>query len=96
MLYQSKQATVALKANALYLSGDLNVHNVMNIYINSLSYLRVQPNLQFDFSEVNSSDSAGLALMLEWMRYARKNNKTLQFKHISSAIRRCPNFFSTT
>ena len=40
------------------------------------------PVLQIDFSEVTRSDSSGLALMLHWMRNAKKQQFQLQFSNI--------------
>ncbi|MDH5324521.1 MAG: STAS domain-containing protein [Gammaproteobacteria bacterium] len=39
-----------------------------------------------DLSGVDRSDSAGLALLLEWMRAARKRNQTLVFSHVPRQI----------
>jgi len=35
--------------------------------------------LDLDLSEVTRSDSAGLALLIEWMRQAKKVNKPIRF-----------------
>ncbi|HAO24884.1 MULTISPECIES: STAS domain-containing protein [unclassified Methylophaga] len=36
-------------------------------------------NLDVDLSKVTHSDSAGLALLIEWMRQARKLNKPIRY-----------------
>lgn len=39
-----------------------------------------------DLAGVPRADSAGLALMLEWLRQARQNNRTLTFTHIPARL----------
>lgn len=38
--------------------------------------------LHIDLQEVSRTDSAGLALLITWMRYAQVNNKSLQLFNI--------------
>jgi len=83
---QERQAEVVSQSESLLIKGNLSVHNVMRLYDSSLSYLQNHSHLQFDFADVAASDSAGLALMLAWINYAKQNHKSLQFKHIPSTI----------
>lgn len=39
-------------------------------------------DLAIDLKAVSRSDSAGVALLVEWMRQAKKNNKTIRFNNI--------------
>ena len=39
-------------------------------------------NLSIDLKQVSRSDSAGVALLIEWMRQAKKNNKAIRFNNI--------------
>ena len=39
-------------------------------------------SLEFDLAEVTSCDSAGLVLLLSWMRDAKRDNKVLHFINI--------------
>ncbi len=64
------------------LPDSIHLGNVMSIYEKSLSYLKHHPILIFDFSQVISSDSSGLALMIEWIKYANLHNLPIQFTHL--------------
>lgn len=44
------------------------------------------PTLQVDLAGVTESDSAGLALMLEWLRLARKKNQQITFLNMPHQI----------
>lgn len=81
-----KQADIRLSGNVFAVSGDLNCFNVMAVYKKSLPQLDKLPALEFDFSTVKSSDSAGLALIIQWIRYANSQNKPIYFHRISSHI----------
>lgn len=39
-----------------------------------------------DLGEVGRSDSAGLALLVSWIRLARRRQKTLEFHHIPAQL----------
>lgn len=39
-----------------------------------------------DLGGVPRADSAGLALMLEWLRQARQDNRTLTFTHVPARL----------
>ncbi len=39
-----------------------------------------------DLAGVPRADSAGLALMLEWLRQARQNNRVLTFTHVPARL----------
>lgn len=67
-------------------SGPLDFVTVIKWWNSSLSYLINEPEYCFDFTGVTSSNSAALALMLEWVRYASKVNKTIQLKAIPQQL----------
>ncbi len=81
-----KQAAINFKDNTFYLSGDLAFNNVMQIYASSLPQLEKNAKLDFNFSELKSSDSSGLALIIEWIKYARENNKPISLKYVSKDL----------
>lgn len=43
-------------------------------------------DLCIDLRGVSRTDSAGLALLIAWLRYAKKENKTLQFLNIPTQM----------
>jgi phospholipid transport system transporter-binding protein len=67
-------------------SGELNFTTVVNLWKESLPLLAKAPQLNFDFTEVTSSNSAGLALVLEWMKYAKQYSKPIRFNNIPKQL----------
>jgi phospholipid transport system transporter-binding protein len=67
-------------------SGELSFSNVANLcdlgkqYIKSLEV----KDITFDFSQVKRCDSAGLALLVAWRRFAKQHNKAAKFIHLPS------------
>lgn len=79
---EGTKAAIVFDQNKFYLSGNLNFSNVNLIYEKSLKELTSLQQLVFDFSEVQSNNSAGLALIIEWRNYAKKNKKEISFIHL--------------
>lgn len=44
-------------------------------------------SIEMDCSEVGASDSAGLAVLIEWLAWARRNGRELSFSNVPEAIR---------
>lgn len=74
------------KNGLLYIAGELNFSTVVTLWKDSLALLAPRAELHFDLSQVGSCDSAGLALILEWIKFAEKNNKTIKFSHIPKQL----------
>lgn len=70
----------------LKISGDLNFSSVPKLWQQSLALLSRCKELNFDFSDVTSVSSAGLALLIEWQKYAVKNKKPCRFFHVPSQL----------
>jgi Predicted NTP binding protein (contains STAS domain) len=73
---------------SLELTGALNLSTVPRIYQESLSYFIDSGSIPgtIDLAGVNSADSAGLALMIEWLRLAKKQNSRISFRNIPVQI----------
>ncbi len=83
---QTKNADIIFKDNQFFITGDLTLFNVMSVYEKSLPDLYKCLELCFDFSQLKSSDSAGLALIIEWIKFSKWQHKPIQFKHLSNDI----------
>lgn len=81
-----KHADITFNNNVFMLTGELNFLNVMSVYTKSLDYLNQCKSCVFDFSSVKSSDSAGLALMIEWLKFASANQKEVHFQNVSEDL----------
>lgn len=70
----------------ILLKGELGFSNVMSAYHESLPYLASCHEFKFDFSGVTDSDSAGLALIIEWIKLAKQMRKQIHFKSVSQDL----------
>lgn len=78
----NKQAGMKLSNQIIFVDGELNFNNVMSVYAKSLSLIAQCSELAFDFSDLRSSDSSGLALIIEWVKLAKSRQKPIRFLHL--------------
>jgi len=81
-----KKADITFRANTFLLTGELDFSNVMSVYQISLPHFYHCSQLTFDFSQVEDSNSAGLALIIEWIKLARRCGKPIHFNAISNDL----------
>lgn len=81
-----KQADIIFKDNRFILTGELDFCNVMSVYEKSLPYIKNCSSLTFDFSRLTNSSSAGIALMVEWLKLANAEAKTVRFESLPDAL----------
>lgn len=81
-----KTADIKFNNNRFCLTGELDCYNVMSVYEKSLTLINNSTELEFDFSSLKSSDSAGIVLIMEWIKYAKKHNKPLRFYSLSNHL----------
>lgn len=81
-----KHADITLQNNILSVKGQLCFANVMSVYQQSLALLDQCPEWVFDFAGVTESDSAGLALIIEWIKLAKRKNRSVRFNTISQDL----------
>jgi phospholipid transport system transporter-binding protein len=60
-------------------SGALTFDTVPAVYEQSAAWFAGEGELVIDLSQVARADSAGLALMLEWLKRAAARNRTVRF-----------------
>lgn len=63
-------------------SGTLGFNEVEALLKASHVFFEGQADLVFDLDQVAKTDSAGLALLLEWMKMAKKSGQQIGFKKI--------------
>lgn len=61
------------------LQGSLHFDTVMQVHHVGQVFIKQHNECVIDLNEVSSSDSSALALLLDWLRYARQQGKTIQF-----------------
>lgn len=73
---------IVLQNNILAISGELNFATVVPLWNDSLPLLAQCQTLSYDFANVTSSNSGGVVLLLEWVKYAKRHKKEIRFSHI--------------
>jgi phospholipid transport system transporter-binding protein len=73
-------------AGQFIIDGDLTFATIDKQTLKSFSFLKEAKEITIDLSRVSNTDSAGLALMIEWIRYSRHNRTQLSFKNIPEQL----------
>jgi phospholipid transport system transporter-binding protein len=66
--------------------GDLTFATVNDLLISSRRVFTPITALDIDLADVSCSDSAGLALLIDWMRLAKQQNKNILFHNIPAQM----------
>lgn len=69
------------------LVGDLTYETVVELLAGSADALGGAQNTVLDLSRVTRADSAGLALMVEWLRRARQRNVRIEIINMPEQMR---------
>jgi len=79
----AENAEVSLQPDGQVLvSGELAFSTVVGLLATSAPWFKSQNALMFDLGGVDKTDSAGLALLVEWMGLAKQHDKQIGFVHI--------------
>lgn len=70
----------------LTVQGDLTFSTIGKDAIKSLAFLSLTKPVTIDLGHVSNTDSAGLALMIEWIKHARAHRTPLSFKKIPKQL----------
>ena len=68
-----------MAASVQPVSGALTFETVPALYQDTMAWFAGEGELVIDLSRVTRTDSAGLALLIEWLRRAREANRPLRF-----------------
>lgn len=72
--------------NELFFSGELSFDSVIGLEQKQKELFAGRHALTVDLNAVTRCDSAGLALLVCWLNYARKNNINLSFVNPSQQL----------
>jgi len=75
-----------MNAASRTVSGELTFETVPALYRESLGWFAGSPALVIDLAPVTRADSAGLALLIEWLRGAEKAGCQLKFTNIPQQV----------
>lgn len=66
------------------LQGPLNVHTIRRIWLKGHHLLdkTAAKEINLNLQDLTHSDSASVALLIDWLRYAKKHGKTLRLNHV--------------
>lgn len=67
-------------------SGVLNASTATDVLEQSESHFAQAPQIEVDLGGVGESDSAGLALLIEWLRIARQSGRQIHFANVPAQI----------
>lgn len=68
------------------ISGDLTFDTVNALLDQASDFFEPLAKLDINLENVTRSDSAGLALLVDWMRYAKNKNKKIVFHHVPTQL----------
>lgn len=66
--------------------GALNAETVTELLDRSEAAFKDAASLEIDLSNVPEGDSAGLALLIEWLRRAKHQNRQIHFSNVPAQI----------
>ena len=67
--------------------GDSTFSSIDKKTVKSADFLNSAKHIVLDLKDVALVDSAGLALMIEWMRYSRQRRTQLHFKNVPEQLK---------
>lgn len=68
------------------ISGMINFDNVECLLATAKDYLNRHTPLTLNFAEVIDANSAGLIFLIALLRYAKQNNKKINFTHLPEKL----------
>lgn len=79
-------ATLRGEHNQLIVSGVLNFETVMAVWKQSIVLLANYAHVDINLANVTAANSASLALLVEWLKYGKQENKKITFSGMPSAL----------
>ena len=68
------------------ISGLINFDTVTQLYEQAAVLLHGQDKVRLDFSAVTHADSSAIALLLNWLRVAKRENKSFTFVNLPGQL----------
>ena len=68
------------------IDGDLTFATIDKQTVKSLAFLTTSKHITIDLGHVSCTDSAGLAVMIEWIKYTRSHRTQIAFKNIPEQL----------
>lgn len=68
------------------ISGELTLETAKAVLAETESQFDKSAQLDIDLAQVSRADSAGLALLITWMRQAKQSDKKISFAHLPAQM----------
>lgn len=68
------------------IKGDLTFSSINKNSAKMLNFAQSPALIKIDLQQLGKIDSAGLALLIEWIRFARTSQTELRFEHIPAQL----------
>ncbi|MBE0439886.1 MAG: STAS domain-containing protein [Gammaproteobacteria bacterium] len=78
--------SLSIDDDVINVSGELTFNTVNQIVTVAPGLFEKLSNLEINLVNVTRSDSAGLALLVDWVRYAKNTNKNIVFHHMPTQL----------
>lgn len=82
----SKLSIIDQGSACFVIDGDLTFSTIDQQTVKSVAFLTASKHVTVDLGRVANTDSAGLALMIEWIKYTRHHRTQLTFKNIPEQL----------
>jgi phospholipid transport system transporter-binding protein len=70
----------------VHVAGELTFSTARDVVRQARTLFADLATVAIDLAEVTRSDSAGVAVLIDWMRYAKQNDKPLVFHHLPTQM----------
>lgn len=74
------------KPECYLLKGDLIFSTINKTVLRALDFKQAPSSITIDLQQVGEIDSAGLALLIEWIKFAQARQKKLYFDNIPAQL----------
>ena len=68
------------------IKGDLTFSTINKASVEALKFAQSAPSINVDLQQLGKIDSAGLALLIEWIKFAQASQTELRFTHIPAQL----------
>jgi phospholipid transport system transporter-binding protein len=77
---------IKLSDDSYFVEGNMTFSTLNKKTIKSFDFLNTTKDIHIDLEKVAAADSAGLALMIEWLKHSKLYNTKLRFKNIPQQL----------
>ena len=80
------EAGISVQGDRWHLAGDIDFGTVPALLAHPGANMKAGSDIRVDLSGVTRADSAGLALMVEWLREAQRTGTVMTFENVPGQL----------